>query len=641
MNAALPDSSRGRVVSGLPYSLDRHDPVMIGSDRDRDIVIDHADPHHAELRWDAEKKGWFLQGGPAPSEIGVNGRSVKLCWLREGDWFEVAGVRIGFANEKLVELDPERPVGLRVTVRQVSATAGGRPRLNDISFQAMEGDFVALLGPSGCGKSTLIQRIAGLAPFEGEILFNGHDLRSEKGGLLPLVAYLPQAVEETLPAEMTVHEAMADFVKCHLAEASRPDFASKLKDVGLQYAKIASTPVGQLSGGMKRRLAFALVLMRDPQLLLLDEPTAGLDPASEAGIMELLRSLADQGRTVICATHVLYSLDRCDKVAVLVPGGRLAFFGAPDDACRHFEAESKDWLSVYKKLEDGGRATAAADVPDDSPRRLPTPPSAASAASAFRAMLGRLIRSVCSKRNAPLFFGNPIGIALVLAFACGKMFGRGGDIETVCFCMSVAMFWLGLSGAVRNLVSERVPKRCLDRMRGMPLSWYFTAQVAFVAISLAVQSALFVLTVFLLRHHPDYFSPGAMPAFWVVLTLIGFAGGCVGLAVSAFAKKEIQAVWALPFVAILALFLSKPVLEPNGGDEPSLYLKAIERAMPTFYAQECLHQEIRYFRAGNPDVNRRIKARMDFWFLAVSYPVVFLLLAYGLQNWREETWDGR
>ena len=639
MNDSLPASGRGRVVGGLPYSLDRHDPVTIGSDRDRAIVIDGADPHHAELRWDADRKGWVLYDDPAPSETCVNGRSVESCQLREGDWFEVAGVRICFANGKLVELDPDRPVGLRVTVRHVSATAGGRQRLDNISFQAVEGDFVALLGPSGCGKSTLIQRIAGLAPFEGDILFNGHDLRAEKGGLLPLVAYLPQAVEETLHADMTVHEAMADFVKCHLAEGSRPDFASNLKDVGLPYAKIASTPVGQLSGGMKRRLAFALALMRDPQLLLLDEPTAGLDPASEAGIMELLRSLADQGRTVICATHVLYSLDRCDKVVMLVPGGRLAFFGAPVDACRHFEAEDKDWLSVYKKLEGSGGATAA-DVPEDSPRRLPTPPPAASFASAFRATLGRLIHAVCSKRNAPLFLGNPIGIALALAFACGKMFGKGGDIETVCFCMSVAMFWLGLSGAVRNLVSERVPKRCLDRMRGMPLSRYFAAQVAFVAISLAVQSALFVLTVFLLRHHPDYFSPSAMPALWFVLTLIGFAGGCVGLAVSAFAKKEIQAVWALPFVAILALFLSKPVLESNG-DAPSGYLKAIECAMPTFYTQECLNQEIRYFRVGNPDVSRRTKARRDFWFLAVSYPVVFLLLAFWFQHRREEAWDGR
>jgi ABC-type multidrug transport system permease subunit len=162
-----------------------------------------------------------------------------------------------------------------------------------------------------------------------------------------------------------------------------------------------------------------------------------------------------------------------------------------------------------------------------------------------------------------------------------------------------------------------------------------------MAISLFIQAALFVLTVFLFRHHQDYFSPSAMPAFWLVLTLIGFAGGCVGLAVSASAKKEIQAVWALPFIAILALFLSKPVLESNGGDKPSGALLAIEHAMPTFYTQECLNQEIKRYRIGNSDMNERASARKHFFILAVSYPVVFLLLAFWLQNRLEKQWDGR
>ena len=149
--------------------------------------------------------------------------------------------------------------------------------------------------------------------------------------LRPLMAYLPQAVEDTLYDDMTVRESMDDFVRCHLATGAAIDFASKLDDVGL--ADKLDEHVGKLSGGQKRRFALALALLREPQLLLLDEPTAGLDPAAEADIMLLLRRIADQGRTVLCATHVLDSLDKCDSVLVLAPGGRQVFAGTPARAC--------------------------------------------------------------------------------------------------------------------------------------------------------------------------------------------------------------------------------------------------------------------------------------------------------------------
>ena len=221
------------------------------------------------------------------------------------------------------------------------------------------------------------------------------------------------------------------------------------------------------------------------------------------------------------------------------------------------------------------------------------------------------------------------------------MFEDGGDKDIVCFCMSVAMFWFGLSGSVRNLVSERVPKRCLERMRGMPLPRYFAAHVAFVAITTVVQTALFVVPIFLLRHDPNQFSQGAMPSFFLVLSLVGFSGGCVGLAVSAEAKKEIQAVWTLPFVAILALFLSKPVLESNENDKPTGTLHALECAMPTRYTQECLWEELAQFRVKNPDRGKLLRARESFLVLAVGYPLVFLPFAFWRQNRREKEWNGR
>ncbi len=636
----------GSVLRGLPRSLDRHDPISIGSDRGCDIVIEGADPHHAEIRWDAEGEFWGIYHDMAQTATCVSREAIQPRRLFDGDSFDIAGVRIGYADGKLREIKTDRPVGLCVCVRNVSATAGGKQRLDNVSFKAENGSFVALLGPSGCGKSTLIQRIAGLAPFEGEILFNGHSISSEKGNLQPFVAYLPQSVEDSLHADMTIEEAMEDFVRCHLAKDECPNFADKLSDVDLDYDKLKSTPVRQLSGGMKRRFALALALMRNPQLLLLDEPTAGLDPAAESSIMELLRRIADQGRTVICATHVLSCLDMCGKVAVLAPGGRLAFFGKPLDAFAHFGC--CDWLSVYRALVDGdfepGKSKVS-DVPclQACSCKMPDAVPTVMFGRCFCATFKRLWRTVRSIRNAFLFFGNPIAVALVLTWACGDMF-KNGPWETVCFCMAVAMFWLGLSGSVRSLVSERVPMRCLDRMRGVPLIRYFSAHVAFVAFSALVQSLLFVVPVFILRQDTTYFSLWALPMFWLVMALTCFAGGCAGLAVSAGAKNEIQAVWVLPFVAILALFLSKPVLkteEDSDGKQNSTLLVS-SWVMPTIHAQEYLGAELEKHRIPNKEPENYTWKFIKFLFVpGMAYPMLFIPLAFILQKRREEKWDGR
>lgn len=628
----------GRVLRGLPRTLDRHDPVAIGSDRGCDIVIDGADPHHAELRWDADEEAWFVHDDPAPGLTLRNGKSIDSSRMFEGDELEIGGVHIRFTGGRLEEYVTS--ARLRVTLCGVSATAGGRKRLQGISFDASPGTFAAILGPSGCGKSTLIQRIAGLAPYEGGIYLNGHELRADANKLRPLMAYLPQAVEDTLYNDMTVRESMNDFVRCHLASDVNIDFVSNLKEVGL--ADKIDEHIGKLSGGQKRRFALALALLREPQLLLLDEPTAGLDPAAETDIMLLLRRIADQGRTVLCATHVLGSLDQCNKVLVLAPGGRQVFAGTPARALDFFR--TNDWREVYRRLQDGEWGVREVNEATASEFALPPTPRKATFSGVFCTTFRRLVRVALSKRSVVLFCGNPLSIGLVLAMACGAMFRDGGDISTVCFCMAVAMFWLGVSGTVRSLVSERVPKRCLDRMRGIPLLRYFVAHVAFAAVSVAVQSLLFLLPVFLLRHDAARFSSGAIPVFWIVLTSVGFVGSCVGLAVSAFAKKELQAVWALPFVAILALFLSKPVLESSAdanGEPPDAVVRAIECAMPTLYAQECLDAEIARFRVANPKKEELSQRRMKFLLLALAYPVLFLPLAGFLQRRRESEWDGR
>ena len=621
----------GCVLCGLPRTLDNHNDVTIGSAPGCHIVIEGADPLHATLC--RENGAWVIHDDPAPAETLVNNESVDSRRLEDGDWIGIAGVRIQLAGNRLVEAPGSAPDGLHVKVDGVFAEVGGKKLLDNISFEVRPGRLVALLGPSGCGKSTLLQRIAGLAPYDGKIL-----LRTASGENRPRIAYLPQTVEDTLHGDTTVREEMENFARIFLP-GERLDFAQRLAEVGLPRSKLADRTengeknlVAKLSGGEKRRLALALALMRNPQLLLLDEPTAGLDPASETGIMELLQRLARQGRTVICATHVLGRLNLCHEVLVLAPGGRQEFFGSPNLALGHFGATH--WLEVYRKLvRQTGHPAFESAAPASG--RLPE----ITFGAVFAGTLLRLAKGAFRGWNGMLFAGIPLLVALVLAWSCGSMFGPKGDSETVCFCMAVALFWLGLSGTVRNLVTERIPKRVLDRMRGMPLTGYFSAHAAFAFGTAGLQAFLFTGVVFALRHDGVLFSSWAAPAFLLVLWLVAFAGACLGLTISAAVKKEIQAVWTLPLVAILALFLSKPVLERQGEPPPTGVLRAMECVMPTLHTQECLCGELERFRVENPESNA-----MNWWrFLVMpgGYPLVFLPLAFFLQERREKEWDGR
>lgn len=648
-----PTAPRGRVVRGLPFSLSDHNDVTIGASPGSHVVIEGADALHATLRW--ENGGWVVYDDPAPLDTLVNGVPVQSRRLDSGDWLEVAGVRIRFDGEKLTEIKAGAQVGLRVTARHVSAevaakwfwlrqrfglSPGERKRLlDDISFETAPGKFVAILGPSGSGKSTLIQRMAGLGEYGGNLQFNGHEVSAEIATLLPLTAYLPQAVEATFHDDMRVVAAMEDFSRVYLDGKPPEEWAGKaFGQVGLEWKAQRSMKIQDLSGGQKRRLALVLALQREPQLLLLDEPTAGLDPAAEAGIMDLLKTLAGQGRTVFCATHVLGSLDLCDEVLVLGTGGRQAFYGTPEEALRYFGAHG--WLDVYRQLETGNWEPKAANEPKAATQQdLPKAPDAVTFRAAFCGTFLRLLRGWLG-RDGLLLVGIPVLVAVVLAWACGAMFKDDGGVkqETVCFCMAVAMFWVGLSGTVRGLVSERIPKRCLDRMRGMPLPGYFAGHVAFAAATAVAQALLFTSIVFAWHHYVRVFSPCAAPAFWLILSLASFAGGCVGLGIGAWAKQELHAVMALPLVAILALFLSKPVLEQDG--KPEGLLHTVECCAPTLWTQECLYGELSRHRVDDSESN----AANWGWFLLVNllcYPAAGLSSAYHEQKKREEAWNGR
>ncbi len=188
---------------------------------------------------------------------------------------------------------------------------------------------VVLTGPNGAGKTTLLRLLAGiLDPSRGRILFGGVPLGALRKRLARWVGYLPQ--DFGLPATMSAREYLDYFALLYEVgdtAARRERVRTLLEEVGL--GERADEPIGSYSGGMRQRVAIARTLLRLPPIIIVDEPTVGLDPRERIRFRNLLARLA-RGRIVLFSTHVLEDVAvSCERVLVLT-GGRLVYDGAPD-----------------------------------------------------------------------------------------------------------------------------------------------------------------------------------------------------------------------------------------------------------------------------------------------------------------------
>src|SRR5271166_3312451 len=203
---------------------------------------------------------------------------------------------------------------------QVVKTYGAIRAVDGVSFKASGGEFIALLGPNGAGKTTLFQLLSGLfVPDSGRIEIMGQDMLRDP---VPALAKLGIVFQQpTLDLELTVTGNLLFHAGLHgIARAvAKPRIEKELAQLGL--AERAHDKTAQLSGGNRRRVELARALLHDPRVLLMDEPTVGLDPASRSELLKLIISLrAERGVAVLWATHLCDEVPNADRVVVLDHG---------------------------------------------------------------------------------------------------------------------------------------------------------------------------------------------------------------------------------------------------------------------------------------------------------------------------------
>jgi ABC-type multidrug transport system, ATPase component len=242
--------------------------------------------------------------------------------------------------------------------------------VDGISLVVPAGTILGVIGPSGAGKTTTIRLLTGaLQPTSGRVTVLGEEPRSFRRQTRERIGYMPQSF--TLYRDLTVRENV-DFIASlfgMLFRSRRRRTREVLELVDLWAVR--SRRAGRLSGGMQRRLELAGALVHDPALLVLDEPTAGIDPLLRARIWEELHRLRDAGRTLLVTTQYLNEAESCDRVA-LIAGGRLIALGTPDEL-RH-DAMGGDVVQIETAARFDG--IGLADLPfvrhvsQDGPRRL-------------------------------------------------------------------------------------------------------------------------------------------------------------------------------------------------------------------------------------------------------------------------------
>lgn len=209
-----------------------------------------------------------------------------------------------------------------VRVRDLHVVRGGREVLHGVTFDVPRGSVLGLLGPSGCGKTTLMRAIVGVQIVKGgTVTVLGEPAGSR--GLRRRVGYSTQT--PAVYADLTVAENLRYFAS--VLRAPRADVARVIDEVGLGENR--DQTAGTLSGGQLSRANLAVALLGTPELLVLDEPTVGLDPVLRQELWGLFRELADRGVTLIVSSHVMDEAGRTDRL-LLMREGRLLADGTPD-----------------------------------------------------------------------------------------------------------------------------------------------------------------------------------------------------------------------------------------------------------------------------------------------------------------------
>ncbi len=563
--------------------------LHIGRADDNDMIVAdlRVSRHHAVLR----RSGGDYEIADLGSHNGtfVNGQRITQAVVTEANVVGIGMATFRLVGDQLQEFVDGGDISLDARGLTVTLPSG-KVLLDDVSFQLGERCLLGVIGPSGAGKSTLLGALTGMRPAStGSVLYDGRDLYANYAELRHRIGLVPQ--ENILHTQLSANRALGYAAELRFPRDTSP--AERERRIGevvgeLSLTAHADTRTSSLSGGQQKRVNVALELLTKPSLLFLDEPTSGLDPGLDMSVMEMMSGLAREGRTVIVVTHSVANLDICDRLLVLVPGGKVAYFGSPADGLRHFrqpgwaqvfrafEAEpDRDWAREYRHSEffarymakpaQAGHASAA--VSGTPP---PPPPKSQNRLHQLSTLVRRYVAVIASDRNyvgvialLPVILG-----ALIRAIPDpGGLTGTSnGNAIQVLLILVMGACLIGVANAVRELVKERsIYTR--ERAAGLSPGAYLWSKLIILGLISAVQAVILVLIGLAGRPLPKqgaFLTATPLLELMLGIAMLAIASMTAGLLISAVVNSSDKTMPLLVVAVLGEVVLSGGVFRLNG-----------------------------------------------------------------------------
>lgn len=352
LHPAITSTPAETTVARAPTAVHAIDQlvVTIGRGPDNNVVLNDllVSRRHAMLRRTGNQ--WELVDNNSANGTYVNGNRISRALIGPDDIVGIGHQLMCLSGERLVEYVDTGDISYEASNLRV-VTKKGKVLLADVSFVLPQRSLLAVVGPSGAGKSTLLGALTGFRPASsGTVRYDDRDLYDNYAELRHRIGFVPQ--DDILHTPLTVRKALNYAARLRFPQdVSAAERQQRIEEVlaELGLTTQADQRIDSLSGGQRKRTSVALELLTKPSLLFLDEPTSGLDPGYEKSVMQTLRSLADDGRSVVVVTHNIAHLNMCDRLLILAPGGRLAYFGPPQQALSYFHCT--DFADLFTLLE--------------------------------------------------------------------------------------------------------------------------------------------------------------------------------------------------------------------------------------------------------------------------------------------------
>ncbi|MGB8686769.1 MAG: FHA domain-containing protein [Microcoleus sp.] len=560
--------------------------VLLGRDPNASLQLDSPLVSRRHATIDQDSRGNYILRDYSVNGVFVNRQRVtNSVQLSEGDAIRIGPFTLIYHSGELEMQDSGHQIRLDADCLVIPK------RLEGIKLAIEPGQFVALVGGSGAGKSTLMRTLLGIEKTtSGVVYLNGDNLRKNFNIYRNQIGYVPQ--DDIVHADLQVEEVLNYAAKLRLPpDTDVNQVVSKtLEDIEMTHRRNAL--VKELSGGQRKRVSIGVELLADPKLFFLDEPTSGLDPGLDKKMMQLLRKLANQGRTVILVTHATANITMCDRIVFMGRGGRLCYFGPPTVALDFFDVKNGDFADIYNELETGEtKVQSWADKFSSSPyyqqyivnhfssgnpegkttTATPKPKSVSFIQQLF--LLSQRYFQLVSRDVINLSLAlltAPIGISLLRLAVRDKDPLIGAPEATlaplalrVLFVFTCAGIWVGLATSLQEIVKESAIY-LRERLVNLGLFAYVGSKVLILSGLAVLQTILMVGVILIAFKHPEpsLISWNVGVSITTFLTLLSCVS--LGLVVSAIVKNGSQANSALPLLLLPQIIFSGVLFKMEG-----------------------------------------------------------------------------